>query len=252
MKTQIIGRKTVREALQRNSPAIEKVYLSQAAGGKEVSQIKQLASASSIPFQFVPEARLTRMCPKGNHQGVIAHIAMVKLWDVDDMLQSIAPVRDDVVALKPMLLVLDRIEDPHNFGAILRSALAGGVSGIIIPAKHMAPLSDVAIKTSAGAALQSKIARVSNLAKTLYQLKERGYWIVGADHYSKDSMHTFDWKKPIALVMGSESKGMQKTVQEQCDAIVSIPMYGPVESLNVSVATALLVFNAAHSRTIAS
>ena len=200
-------------------------------------------------MQFVPEVRLNKLSPGENHQGVVAQIGAITFWDFDDMLQEIAPTRDDVDTIKPTLVVLDRIEDPHNYGAILRSVLAAGVQGVIVPAKNMAPLNDAALKTSAGAALQLKIARVSTLSVALYQLKERGYWVVGADQHADVSMHNFDWKKPVAIVVGSEAMGIHPKVREQCDAIVSIPMYGPIESLNVSVATALLVFRAAYAKT---
>lgn len=112
----------------------------------------------------------------------------------------------------------------------------------------MAPLNDAAIKTSAGAALQLKIARVSSVSSALYQLKERGYWVVGADQKADMSMHDYEWDKPVAIVVGSEAMGLHPKVREQCDSIVSIPMYGPIESLNVSVATALLVFRAAQAK----
>ena len=200
-------------------------------------------------MQFVPDVRLSKMSPGGNHQGVIAQIGMISFWDFDEMLQDIAPTRDDVVELSPTVLVLDRIEDPHNYGAILRSALGAGVQGVVVPTKQMAPLNDAALKTSAGAALQMRIARVSTLSVALYQLKERGYWIVGADQNADVSMQDFDWRKPLAIVVGSESMGLHPKVKEQCDTIVSIPMYGPLESLNVSVATALLVFGAAYAKT---
>jgi len=241
-----MGRKPVKEALLRKTPPVEKVFINKQASGSEIQHIKQLASRGNIPMQFVPEVRLNKMAPGGNHQGVIAQIGSIDFWDFDEMLQEIAPTRDDVTEGKPTLMVLDRIEDPHNYGAILRSALAGGVAGIIVPAKNMAPLNDAALKTSAGAALQLKIARVSTLSVALYQLKERGYWIVGADQNKDASMHDFDWQRPVAIVVGSEAMGMHPKVREQCDEIVSIPMYGPVESLNVSVAAALLVFKAAH------
>ena len=233
----------------RKTPPVDKVFINKQASGPEIQHIKQLATRSKVPMQFVPEVRLKRMSPDGNHQGVIALIAPVAFWDFDEMLQEIAPTRDDVVNKSPILLVLDRIEDPHNYGAILRSALAAGVEGIVVPAKQMAPLNEAALKTSAGAALQLKIARISNLADALYQLKERGYWIAGADQNADMSMHDFDWKRPVAIVVGSEYRGLHHAVREQCDTIVAIPMYGPVESLNVSVATALLVFGAAHAKT---
>lgn len=249
-KTHLIGRKPVKEALLRKTPPVEKIFLNKQASGTEIQQIRQLARQSNVPVQFVPEVRLKKMSPDSNHQGVIAVIAAIAFWDFDEMLQEIAPTRDDVVSRQPVLLVLDRIEDPHNFGAILRSALGAGVDGIVVPSKNMAPLNDAAIKTSAGAALQLKIARTPNLPDALYQLKERGYWIAGADQNADMSMHDFDWKRPVAIVLGSENKGLRPGVREQCDTIIAIPMYGPVESLNVSVAAALLVFGAAYAKTI--
>ncbi len=244
----VSGRKPVKEALEYRPQSIDKVLIHRGARGSEIDAIKRLSSAEAIPFQFVPEAKLHRLCPGVNHQGVIATISAVTFCDVDDMLSEIAPTRDDVGAKKPTVLVLDRIEDPHNFGAILRSALAAGVGGVIIPTKNMAQLNDAAIKTSAGTALRIPIARVKRLSETLIQLKERGYWVVGADAEGEMELKEYDWDKPLAIVMGSESKGIHPEVKKACDTLVSIPMYGPVESLNVSVATALLVFAAAEAK----
>ena len=240
-----MGRKPVREALEFKADSIDKILLNKAARGEEIDSIRRLASSQHIPFQFVPEAKLNRLSPGTNHQGVIATIAPIAFQDVDDMLRMIAPTQDQVKSDKPTLLVLDRIEDPHNYGAILRSALAAGVKGVIVPARNMAQLNEAAIKTSAGTALRIPIARVKKLTEVLVQLKERGYWVVGADGDGEMSYGEYDWNKPVALVMGSESKGMRPDVKASCDTVVSIPMYGPVESLNVSVATALLLFKAA-------
>lgn len=247
----MLGRKPVKEALEQKGEArqhIEKVLIHKGARGEEIDTIRRLAAAQSIPFQFVPEAKLNRICPDANHQGVVATIAPIAFWDVDEMLSHIAPTLDDVKQRKPTLLLLDRIEDPHNFGAILRSALAGGVKGVIIPTRHMAQLNDAAIKTSAGTAIRIPIARVKRLPEVMQQLKERGYWVVGADAAGEMAFGTYDWDKPVAIVVGSESSGMHPQVAEGCDTVVSIPMYGPVESLNVSVAAALLVFKAAEKK----
>ncbi len=244
----VIGRKPVKEALEQTGDAshkIEKVLINKAARGEEIDAIRRLATTSAVPFQFVPEVKLNRMCPGGNHQGVIATIAPVAFRDVDEMLSQIAPTQDDVKASKPTLLLLDRIEDPHNFGSLLRSALAAGVKGVIVPTRHMAQLNEAAIKTSAGTAMRIPIARVKRLTEVIQQLKERGYWVVGADASGEMAFSDYDWNKPVAIVMGSESSGMHPEVASACDTVVSIPMYGPVESLNVSVATALLVFRAA-------
>ena len=245
--TLVIGRKPVKEALELRKPPIEKIWLHDRAGGPEVDVIRRLAAQQSIPLQYVPEVRIKRMT-EGNHQGVVANIAPVAFWNVDEMLQQVAATRDEVKAKKPILLVLDRIEDPQNFGAVLRSALAAGVEGIIIPTKQMAPLNDAAIKASAGTALRIPIARVKQLPEVLYQLKERGYWIVGAEGESEVTIHDYDWDKPVVIVMGSERAGLHPKVKAECDTLISIPVYGPVESLNVSVAAALLVFTAAAQR----
>ncbi len=243
----ILGRKPVREALDSNSQ-IDKVLINKAARGEDIDAIRRLAAEQTIPFQFVPEAKLNRLAPHSNHQGVVATIAPVAFHDVDDLLSSIAPTMDDVRAKKPTLLMLDGIEDPHNFGAILRSALAAGVAGVIIPTRQMAQLNDATLKTSAGAALRIPIARVKKLSDTLTQLKERGYWVVGADANGEVAFGAYDWDQPVVVVMGSESKGMRPDVKKACETVVSIPMYGPMESLNVSVATALLVFRAAECK----
>jgi 23S rRNA (guanosine2251-2'-O)-methyltransferase len=178
---------------------------------------------------------------------VVAFVAPVVYLDVDDMLRLVAPTRPEVERQQPILLVLDSIEDPQNYGAILRTALAAGVAGVIVPTKNMAPVNEVTVKASAGAALQTRIARVSNLKETLHQLKERGYWVVGTDSDGAYTHQNFDWDRPLAIVMGSEGRGMHPAVKERCDAVVSIPLYGPVESLNVSVAAALVMYAAAGS-----
>lgn len=243
----IVGRKPVKEAFELKTPAIDKVLVNSNAGGPEIEAIRRLAAGEKVPIQFVPEARLNRLCPNTNHQGVAAFVAPVAFLEVDTLLQQVAPTRDDVDARKPMLLVLDSIEDPHNFGAILRTALAAGIAGVIIPTKHMAPINEATIKASAGAALRTAIARVSNLKETMHQLKERGYWVVGTAADGAFTHQSYDWDRPVAIVMGSEGRGIHHSIQAQCDAMISIPLYGPMESLNVSVAAALVMYAAAGS-----
>jgi 23S rRNA (guanosine2251-2'-O)-methyltransferase len=238
----------VKEALERREPTIEKIWIHDRASGLEIDAIRREASGQSVPLQFVPEVRFKRLGAEGNHQGVVAMVAPVAFWDVDALMQHIAGTRDEVEQKKPILLALDRIEDPQNFGAILRSALAAGVGGVVVPLKHMAPLNEAAIKASAGAALQIPVARVHQLRDVLYQLKERGYWVIGADSGGETTFSTCDWNRPVVIVMGSERDGIHPRLKEECDALVSIPMYGPVESLNVSVATALILFAARTAR----
>ncbi|MFK7847494.1 MAG: 23S rRNA (guanosine(2251)-2'-O)-methyltransferase RlmB, partial [Rhodothermales bacterium] len=226
-KATLSGRKPVKDALAGKTEKIEKVLINNGARGEEIDTIRRLAASLNIPFQFVPEAKLNRLAPNINHQGVVATVAPIAFYDVDELLSKIAPTQDVVKQKKPTLLVLDRIEDPHNFGAILRSALAAGVAGVIIPTKHMAQLNDAALKTSAGTALKIPIARVKRLTDVLNQVKERGYWVVGADSGGKTAFGDYDWDKPVVIVMGSESKGIHPEVKAVCDTTLSIPMYGP-------------------------
>jgi len=250
----IIGRNPVREALERGDGRIEKVLLQKGAHGSQIDAIRKAARAAGVPTQIVPEVRINKQAPKATHQGVVAMAAPVAYADLDDMLEQIAPNLDAVRERKPILLAMDGIEDPHNFGAILRSTVASGASGVIVPERGQAPLSATAVKASAGTALRIPIARVSNLADALFSLKERGYWVVGLDGgvaegpQERATVWDNDWDRPVVLVVGSEGKGMRPRVRAQCDVLVSIPIAGDVESLNASVAAGIALFIAARSR----
>lgn len=237
----LIGRKPVREALADLDAPVEKVMIQQGMEGKAVNAVRQAAAARKIPVQFVPIHKLNRLAGGGRHQGFVAVLAQTAYEELEAMLHRIAANPDVVRAEKPRVLVLDQLEDPYNFGAVLRSAVAFGVRGVIVPNRHMAPLSATAVKASAGTALRLPIARVSNLQAALLQLKERGYWVAGAAGEGGTSVWEMDWDRPLALVMGSEGSGLREHVRSTCDYLVSIPMSGPVESLNVSVATGILL-----------
>ncbi len=168
--------------------------------------------------------------------------------EVEVMLNGIASGIDEVRARKPMVLLLDGIEDPHNFGAILRSAVASGVEGVIIPRHNMAPLNAAALKASSGMALRLPIARTGNLVDAMIQLKERGYWIAGAAGDGELSMWEMNWDRPLALLVGNEQRGIRALVAKSCDYLVAIPMRGPAESLNASVAAGILLFVASKDR----
>ena len=243
----IVGRNPVREALEREGARIEKVMVQQ-GGGRGLDAIRRTASEVGVPVQYVPSNRLNQMAVGLNHQGVVAIAAPVAYHDVDEMLADVAPTLEAVRRHKPILLLLDRIEDPHNFGAVVRTAVAAGVEGVIVPKRHMAPLNAATIKASAGVATRIPVARVDDLAEVIFQLKERGYWVVGAAEDGETSVWDMDWDRPLVLVMGSEAKGLHRHVAEACDYLVSIPMRGDAESLNVSVAAGILLFAAARSR----
>lgn len=244
----IIGRQPVREALERDELGFEKVMLRQGADGKRIGQIRSLAQDRGVPVQYVPEARLRHESDGAAHQGVVAITAPLRYRDVDEMLSEIAGTWSEVKAKAPLLLVVDRVTDPRNFGAILRSAVAAGTDGVIVPSREMAPLNAAALKASAGTAPRIPVARTDDLPRVLTQLKERGYWVCGAEGTADTSYWEVDWDRPIAVVMGSEGEGLAPAVAEGCDELVSIPMRGPAESLNVSVAAGLLLFAAARPR----
>jgi len=246
-KQYIGGRNPVREALEAGQ-TLEKIFLKQGMDERVAGEIRALAGRANVPIMVVPIEKLNRLAPDLNHQGVVAQRSAVRYWDLEDMLASIAPSVGAVQQEKPLLVLLDQIEDPQNFGAIIRSAVAAGARGIIIPERHMAPLSAVAIKASAGAALHIPIAKVVNLADVIHQLKERGYWIAGLAGKGEQNIWQIDWDRPFALVIGNEGKGIRDRVEKSCDYLASIPMAPGVESLNASVAAGIALFAVVQSR----
>jgi len=244
----LIGRRPVLEALNRGDLGIQKVMLEQEAGGARIGEIRALAEERGAPLQYVPAARLRHEANGAAHQGVVAITAPIRYREVDEMLSEIAPTWDAVQTQKPLLLVIDRVTDPRNFGAILRSAVAAGTDGVIVPTREMAPLNAAAIKASAGTAPRIPIARSDDLPRVLTQLKERGYFVYGAEGTAETPLWDADWDRPVAVVLGSEGEGLAPDVAEACDERVAIPLQGPVESLNVSVAAGLLLFAAARPR----
>jgi len=245
----IIGREPVLEALDREDLGIEKVMLEQGASGEQIGAIRSTAEERGTPVQYVPAARLRHEAEGAVHQGVVAITAPIRYREADAMLSDIAPTWDAVQAKSPLLLVVDRVTDPRNFGAILRSAVAAGTNGVIVPTREMAPLNAAAIKASAGTAPRIPIARSDNLPRLLTQLKERGYFVYGAEGTADGTVWDADWDRPVAVVLGSEGEGLAPDVADACDELVSIPLRGPAESLNVSVAAGIMLFAAARPRT---
>ncbi len=241
-KPAVSGRNAVRELLEKSSGTVAKIFLARGASPKFVRDLRQLARSEGVPVQEVPVHRLERLVPGVNHQGVAAVQTAFPYSDVHDLLTAAGATPDEVRGQKPIILLLDNIQDPHNLGAIIRSGVAAGVAGIIIPSRNAAPLNAAAMKTSAGAASRIPVARVQNIVTTLDQMKERGYWIAGADGKGETSMWAMDWDRPLGLVIGNEEKGMRPAVSAMCDYRVSIPIVGDVESLNASVATGVMLY----------
>lgn len=240
--TVVTGRNPVREALQREPEALEQVLVQQ--GAKGLGAIRRAAAAARIPVKMVPPQRLGRLAAGGRHQGVVAIRTAVAYLSLEKMLAGVAPDLDTVRQKKPRILALDHIQDPRNFGALVRSAVAAGVSGIVVPSRKMAPANAPMIKASAGTALRVPIARTEDLALALDGIKERGYYVVGAAQNGGASIWEIDWNRPFALVVGSEGSGLRDRVARQCDFLASIPMPGDAESLNVSVAAGIILFAA--------
>ncbi len=234
----IAGRNAVREALEHAPASLEKVYLQQNARG--LGQIRQRASDAGIPVQILPLEGLQRLAGGVVHQGAIALQTAFAYADYSAMLAEIAPDLDTVRAACPRLLLLDGIQDPRNFGAVIRSAAAFGAGGVIVCSHHMAPVSAAMVKASSGTALRMPIARVGRLADVIPELKERGYFVYGASASGDRSIWSVNWECPLALVLGSEGRGLFSDTERACDHLITIPMSGAVESLNVSVAAGIL------------
>ena len=188
-----------------------------------------------IPFEHVEISKLDELSSKGNHQGIVLEVKPFEYSDLNSII-ALAKKKEH-----PLILILDEIEDPHNFGAIIRSADAFDVDGIIIKNRNQAPVTMVVSKVSTGAIEYVKIAQVSNLSTAIQKLKDNGFWVYAADGSGKDDYQTINYDGPVALIVGSEGRGISKLVSDNSDFIIKIPMYGHVNSLNVSVATGILL-----------
>ena len=242
MSAIIYGKNPVKEALEAGLP-IQKIYL--AAGGKQKrdQKIEQLASQRGIPVRFVDRKKIIELAGHEGTQGVVAISTEFGYSETDAVFQK-ADQRNE----PPLIAILDEIQDPHNLGAIIRSAEAFGFHGIFIPKDRAVGLSDVVAKTSAGAISYMSIVRVTNLAREIDELKENGIWIAGADQDAKDSYYDTNLKGPLGIVIGSEGRGLRRLTREKCDFLVRIPMVGKMNSLNASVAAALLFAEARKQR----
>ena len=237
----IFGRNTVMEALKSNR-TINKIWLAKGEQKGSVREIVALAKEKRITVQIVERSKLDKMFPHENHQGVAASVASADYVAWQDIVDAARQKGED-----PLLVILDELEDPHNLGAILRSVDAVGAHGVIIPKRRAVPLTDGVAKASAGAIEHVPVARVSNLVQVIEELKKQGSWIAGADLHG-EYMHKQDLTGPLAIVVGSEGKGLGKLVRESCDYVVSIPMQGKINSLNASVATGVLLYEVYRQR----
>ena len=237
----IEGRNAVIEAF-RSGKTVDKLYILDGCQDGPVMTIKREAKKHDTMVKYVTKERLDQMSQTGKHQGVIAVIAAYDYADVEDILQR---ARDKGEA--PFIFLLDNIEDPHNLGAIIRTANLAGAHGVIIPKNRAVGLTATVARTSAGALNYTPVAKVTNLSKTIEELKKEGMWFVCAD-MGGTSMYQLDLKGPMGLVIGNEGDGVSRLVREKCDFIASIPMKGDIDSLNASVAAGVLAYEIVRQR----
>ena len=237
----IEGRNAVIEAYRAGRP-IDKLFILDGCQDGPILTIKREAKAKQTPVKFVTKERLDQLSETGKHQGVIAYAAAYEYATVEEILDNARQKGE-----APFLFLLDNIEDPHNLGAIIRTANLAGAHGVIVPKNRAAGLTAVVAKTSAGALNFTPVARVTNLAKTIEELKKEGIWFVCAD-MGGTTMYDLNLKGPIGLVIGNEGEGVGRLVKEKCAMIASIPMKGDIDSLNASVAAGVLAYEIVRQR----
>ncbi|MBE6037013.1 MAG: 23S rRNA (guanosine(2251)-2'-O)-methyltransferase RlmB [Clostridiales bacterium] len=242
MENLIFGRNPVIEAL-KSGRELEKVLLQKGAEGS-AKKIEAMTLERGIQLRLCDKSELDRICGGGSHQGVAAFGSSYKYYEIEDLLADA-----EAAGRQPLLVMLDGIEDPHNLGAILRTADCAGACGIIVPKRRSAGLSEIVAKSSAGAIEYVKTAKVANLAQTIDKLKEQGFWVAACDMDGSNYTAT-DLTGPLVLVVGGEGSGVSRIVREKCDFIVSIPMEGHVNSLNASNAAAILLYEIHRQRTL--
>ncbi len=237
----IEGRNAVLEAFRSGKP-VDKLYVLDGCQDGPVRTIVREARKHDTIIQFVEKERLAQLSETGRHQGVIAYAAAYEYSEVSDMLELARERVED-----PFIILLDNIEDPHNLGAIIRTANLAGAHGVIIPKRRAVGLTATVAKTSAGALNYTPVAKVTNLKKTMEELKKEGLWFVCAD-MGGEAMYDLNLTGPIGLVIGNEGEGVSRLVKETCDFVASIPMKGDIDSLNASVATGVLAYEIVRQR----
>ena len=238
--TEIYGIRAVIEAIN-SSKDIDKVFIQTGLKGKLIGQLESLIRKNKINFSYVPTQKLDRLSKK-NHQGVIARIAPIKFYTIDRFSEVIEKSKN------PFILILDQINDVRNFGAIIRTAEISGVDGIIIQNSSSAPVNSDTIKTSAGAIFNIPICKVNHIKDAIYHLQSMNISIISASEKSEKNIYDVDLKVPLAIIMGSEQKGINKSVINLSNESVKLPMYGKIESLNVSVACGILLYEVVRQR----
>ena len=239
----VFGRHAVVEALQ-TPDRVNRVFIQEGTSGRDAAKVIELAREKGIQVQSVPKTKIEDLVGNAVHQGLVASIAAYEYADLEDVFKKAEEKGED-----PFIVILDGVEDPHNLGSILRTADATGVHGIIIPKRRSASLTATVAKASTGAIEHVPVVRVTNLTQTIEQLKARGIWVFGTDMNGTD-YRKWNTSGPLAIVMGNEGKGVSRIVKESVDEMVTIPMVGHVQSLNASVASALMMYEVFRNRSL--
>ncbi|MFZ4454373.1 23S rRNA (guanosine(2251)-2'-O)-methyltransferase RlmB [Salibacterium aidingense] len=238
----IYGKNAVLEALRSKRP-MNKIWIAEGAGKGPMKEIQKQAKENSIVVQTVPRKKLDDLSGTSNHQGVLASIAASDYAEMEDLFAAAAAKKE-----APFFILLDEMADPHNLGSIIRTADAAGAHGVIIPKRRSAGLTEAVAKSSTGAVEYVPVVRVTNMARTMEELKKEGLWLAGSDGEATQDYRGWDADLPLGLVIGSEGKGMSRLVKDKCDFLLSIPMAGQVSSLNASVAASLLMYEVFRQR----
>jgi 23S rRNA (guanosine2251-2'-O)-methyltransferase len=238
----LTGIHAVREALEANRP-LDSLIVAKGTHGNRIEELVRLARQHGVPVRFEERIQVDRSAGTREHQGVVAMVAASPTASFEDLLKPRDPQTGP-----GLLVLLDGVEDPQNLGAIVRTSLAAGAQGVVIPERRTAGLTDTVARTSAGALAHLPVARVKNLARAVEEMKEAGYWIVGLDERAEKIHTEVDFKVPVGIVLGGEGKGLHELIRQRCDFLVSIPTTGPVRALNVSVAAGIVLFEAVRQR----
>lgn len=238
------GIHTVASLLRWQPQRAESIWLEQNKRNQRVEELIAYANKLGIPVQQVQRGKLDQLCEGTQHQGIAASCTPTPLTDEHDLVTQIAEA-----STPPLILILDEVSDPHNFGACLRTADAAGVDAVVVPQRNSAPLSPIVHKIASGATLRLNIIKTPNLARFIDAIKKSGVWVYGAAGEASDTIYQSNLTQASAIVMGAEGQGLRRLTQERCDQLYSLPMLGGVESLNVSVATGIFLYEAVRQRT---
>ncbi len=239
----LTGIHAVREALEAGR-ALERIVIASGRRGERIEELVQLARRRSVPVRFEDRAQVDRLAGTREHQGIVALAAARASLSLEDLLAKIAHAPEH----KGLIVLLDGVEDPHNLGAVIRTALASGADGVVIPERRAVGLTETVARASAGALAHLPVARVNNLPRAMEELKEASFWLVGLDERAEKNYVEQDFTGPVGIVLGNEGEGLHELVSKRCDFLVSIPTTGPVRSLNVSVAAGVVLFEAVRQR----